>query len=212
MLLPHGYEGMGSEHSSARLERFLQLCAQENLQIANCTLPGNYFHLLRRQLKRDFRKPLIVFTPKKLLRYPRATSKLSEFTSGSFQEVIDDPTTKKADAVVLCSGKFYYDLLEKKEELEIDNLAIVRLEQLYPFPDQQLAKITAKYGDCKYIWAQEEPVNMGPWSFIMRHWKYGHIDCCSRHSSASPASGSPKVHEIRHNEIIDKVMNYALKK
>ncbi|MFL2571368.1 MAG: 2-oxoglutarate dehydrogenase E1 component [Parvicellaceae bacterium] len=212
MLLPHGYEGMGSEHSSARLERFLQLCAQENLQIANCTLPGNYFHLLRRQLKRDFRKPLIVFTPKKLLRYPRATSKLSEFTSGSFQEVIDDPTTKKADAVVLCSGKFYYDLLEKKEELEIDNLAIVRLEQLYPFPDQQLAKITAKYGDCKYIWAQEEPENMGPWSFIMRHWKYGHIDCCSRHSSASPASGSPKVHEIRHNEIIDKVMNYALKK
>ena len=212
MLLPHGYEGMGSEHSSARLERFLQLCAQENLQIANCTLPGNYFHLLRRQLKRDFRKPLIVFTPKKLLRYPRATSKLSEFTSGSFQEVIDDPTTKKADAVVLCSGKFYYDLLEKKEELEIDNLAIVRLEQLYPFPDQQLTKITAKYGDCKYIWAQEEPENMGPWSFIMRHWKYGHIDCCSRHSSASPASGSPKVHEIRHNEIIDKVMNYALKK
>ena len=99
-----------------------------------------------------------------------------------------------------------------KSWIEIDNLAIVRLEQLYPFPDQQLTKITAKYGDCKYIWAQEEPENMGPWSFIMRHWKYGHIDCCSRHSSASPASGSPKVHEIRHNEIIDKVMNYALKK
>ena len=211
MLLPHGYEGMGSEHSSARLERFLQLCAQENLQIANCTLPSNYFHLLRRQLKRDFRKPLVVFTPKKLLRYPRATSKLAEFSSGSFLEVIDDPETQNADVIAFCSGKFYYDLLENKEERSIKNLAIVRLEQLYPFPEKQIEKIVAKYGEkCKYLWAQEEPENMGAWSFIMRYWKFGPITCCSRHSSASPASGSPKVHEIRHNEIIDKVMNYAL--
>ena len=212
MLLPHGYEGMGSEHSSGRMERFLQLCAQENLQIANCTTPSNYFHLLRRQLKRDFRKPLVVFTPKKLLRYPRATSKLAEFSSGSFLEVIDDTQTQKADVVVFCSGKFYYDLLEKKEEMSIENMAIVRMEQLYPFPVKQIEKIVAKYGQkCKYLWAQEEPENMGAWSFIMRYWKFGPITCCSRHSSASPASGSPKVHEIRHKEIIDKVMNYAIK-
>jgi 2-oxoglutarate dehydrogenase E1 component len=212
MLLPHGYEGMGSEHSSGRMERFLQLCAQENLQIANCTLPSNYFHLLRRQLKRDFRKPLVVFTPKKLLRYPRAVSKLAEFSSGSFLEVIDDPVTTNADVVAFCSGKFYYDLLENKEELSINNIAIVRMEQLYPFPEKQIEKIIAKYGEkCKYLWAQEEPENMGAWSFIMRFWKFGPITCCSRHSSASPASGSPKVHEIRHKEIIDKVMNYARK-
>ncbi|MDB4710159.1 2-oxoglutarate dehydrogenase E1 component [Flavobacteriales bacterium] len=211
MLLPHGYEGMGSEHSSGRLERFLQLCAQQNLQIANCTSPSNYFHLLRRQLKRDFRKPLVVFTPKKLLRYPRATSKLAEFTAGSFLEVIDDSETNNADVVVFCSGKFYYDLLEKREELSIENMAIVRLEQLYPFPKKQIEKLVAKYGNkAKYLWAQEEPENMGAWSFILRYWKFGPITCCSRHSSASPASGSPKVHEIRHNEIIDKVMNYAL--
>ena len=211
MLLPHGYEGMGSEHSSGRMERFLQLCAQQNLQIANCTSPSNYFHLLRRQLKRDFRKPLVVFTPKKLLRYPRATSKLAEFTAGSFLEVIDDSETNNADVVVFCSGKFYYDLLEKREELSIENMAIVRLEQLYPFPTKQIEKLVAKYGDkAKYLWAQEEPENMGAWSFILRYWKFGPITCCSRHSSASPASGSPKVHEIRHNEIIDKVMNYAL--
>jgi len=211
MLLPHGYEGMGSEHSSGRMERFLQLCAQENLQIANCTNPSNYFHLLRRQLKRDFRKPLVVFTPKKLLRYPRATSKLAEFTTGSFLEVIDDSETNNASVVVFCSGKFYYDLLEKREELSIQNMAIVRLEQLYPFPTNQIEKLVAKYGnEAKYLWAQEEPENMGAWSFILRYWKFGPITCCSRHSSASPASGSPKVHEIRHNEIIDKVMNYAL--
>ena len=211
MLLPHGYEGMGSEHSSGRMERFLQLCAQQNLQIANCTSPSNYFHLLRRQLKRDFRKPLVVFTPKKLLRYPRATSKLAEFTAGSFLEVIDDSETNNADVVVFCSGKFYYDLLEKREDLSIENMAIVRLEQLYPFPTKQIEKLVTKYGDkAKYLWAQEEPENMGAWSFILRYWKFGPITCCSRHSSASPASGSPKVHEIRHNEIIDKVMNYAL--
>ena len=213
MLLPHGYEGMGSEHSSGRLERFLQLCAEENLQIANCTVPGNYFHLLRRQIKREFRKPLVVFTPKKLLRYPRASSSISEFTSGGFREVIDDSNTIDTDVVVFCSGKFYYDLLESKEELSLMNMAIVRLEQLYPFPTNQVEKLILKYGkDTTYIWAQEEPENMGAWSFILRFWSFGPIQCCARHSSASPASGSPKVHEIRHKEIIDKVMNYALRK
>ena len=213
MLLPHGYEGMGSEHSSGRLERFLQLCAEENLQIANCTVPGNYFHLLRRQIKREFRKPLVVFTPKKLLRYPRASSSISEFTSGGFREVIDDSNTIDTDLVVFCSGKFYYDLLESKEELSLMNMAIVRLEQLYPFPTNQVEELILKYGkDTTYIWAQEEPENMGAWSFILRFWSFGPIQCCARHSSASPASGSPKVHEIRHKEIIDKVMNYALRK
>ena len=213
MLLPHGYEGMGSEHSSGRLERFLQLCAEENLQIANCTVPGNYFHLLRRQIKREFRKPLVVFTPKKLLRYPRASSSISEFTSGGFREVIDDSNTIDTDVVVFCSGKFYYDLLESKEELSLMNMAIVRLEQLYPFPKNQVEQLILKYGkDTTYIWAQEEPENMGAWSFILRFWNFGPIQCCARHSSASPASGSPKVHEIRHKEIIDKVMNYALRK
>ena len=213
MLLPHGYEGMGSEHSSGRLERFLQLCAEENLQIANCTVPGNYFHLLRRQIKREFRKPLVVFTPKKLLRYPRASSSISEFTSGGFREVIDDSNTIDTDVVVFCSGKFYYDLLESKEELSLMNMAIVRLEQLYPFPTNQVEELILKYGkDTTYIWAQEEPENMGAWSFILRFWSFGPIQCCARHSSASPASGSPKVHEIRHKEIIDKVMNYALRK
>ena len=213
MLLPHGYEGMGSEHSSGRLERFLQLCAEENLQIANCTVPGNYFHLLRRQIKREFRKPLVVFTPKKLLRYPRASSSISEFTSGGFREVIDDSNTIDTDVVVFCSGKFYYDLLESKEELSLMNMAIVRLEQLYPFPKNQVEELILKYGkDTTYIWAQEEPENMGAWSFILRFWNFGPIQCCARHSSASPASGSPKVHEIRHKEIIDKVMNYALRK
>ena len=215
MLLPHGYEGMGSEHSSGRLERFLQLCAEENIQIANCTLPGNYFHLLRRQLKREFRKPLIVFTPKKLLRYPRATSSINEFTSGCFKEVIDDDSKdlQNVTTVVLCSGKFYYDLIEEKEEKNINDIAFVRIEQLYPFPESQLEELVNKYGkSCNYIWAQEEPQNMGPWSYMLGMWKFSQLICCSRHVSGSPASGSPKVHEIRHKEIIDQVMSYSSKK
>ena len=212
MLLPHGYEGMGSEHSSGRMERFLQLCAEYNMQVANCTTPSNYFHLLRRQQMRPFRKPLVVFTPKKLLRYPRAVSSIKELANGSFSEVIDDHTAdaEKVDTVVLCSGKFYYDLIEKYETVEAENLALVRIEQLYPFPESQLLKITKKYGEsAKYVWAQEEPENMGAWSFILRKWQFTPIICHSRMESGSPASGSSKVHEIRHNAIIDKVMSYT---
>ena len=212
MLLPHGYEGMGSEHSSARIERFLQLCAEENFQVANCTNPANYFHLLRRQIARPFRKPLVVFTPKKLLRYHRAVSSIDEMSSGSFQEVIDDSlaTPSKTNQVVLCSGKFYYDLLEHYENLDKGNIAFVRLEQLYPFPETQLKSIFNKYGkDCKYVWAQEEPLNMGPWSYILRKWEYSKIVCFSREESGSPASGSPKVFERRQQEIINKVMSYS---
>ena len=212
MLLPHGYEGMGSEHSSARIERFLQLCAEENFQVANCTNPANYFHLLRRQIARPFRKPLVVFTPKKLLRYNRAVSSIQEMSSGSFQEVIDDSlaSPSKTNQVVLCSGKFYYDLVEHYETLDKANIAFVRLEQLYPFPETQLKSIFNKYGkDCKYVWAQEEPLNMGPWSYILRKWEYSKIVCFSREESGSPASGSPKVFERRQQEIINKVMSYS---
>ena len=212
MLLPHGYEGMGSEHSSARIERFLQLCAEENFQVANCTKPANYFHLLRRQIARPFRKPLVVFTPKKLLRYHRAVSSIQEMSSGSFQEVIDDSlaTPSKINQVVLCSGKFYYDLVEHYETLDKANIAFVRLEQLYPYPETQLKSIFNKYGkDCKYVWAQEEPLNMGPWSYILRKWEYSKIVCFSREESGSPASGSPKVFERRQQEIINKVMSYS---
>ena len=212
MLLPHGYEGMGSEHSSARIERFLQLCAEENFQVANCTNPANYFHLLRRQIARPFRKPLVVFTPKKLLRYHRAVSSIQEMSTGSFQEVIDDSLAipSKINQVVLCSGKFYYDLVEHYETLDKGNIAFVRLEQLYPFPVAQLKSIFSKYGkDCKYVWAQEEPLNMGPWSYILRKWEYSKIVCFSREESGSPASGSPKVFERRQQEIINKVMSYS---
>ncbi|MAT66832.1 MAG: 2-oxoglutarate dehydrogenase E1 component [Crocinitomicaceae bacterium] len=212
MLLPHGYEGMGSEHSSARIERFLQLCAEENFQVANCTNPANYFHLLRRQIARPFRKPLVVFTPKKLLRYNRAVSSIQEMSSGSFQEVFDDSlaTASKINQVVLCSGKFYYDLVEHYETLDKANIAFVRLEQLYPYPETQLKSIFNKYGkDCKYVWAQEEPLNMGPWSYILRKWEYSKIVCFSREESGSPASGSPKVFERRQQEIINKVMSYS---
>ena len=214
ILLPHGYEGMGSEHSSARIERFLQLCAEDNFQVANCTNPANYFHLLRRQMVRSFRKPLVVFTPKKLLRYPKAVSSISEMSNGNFQEVIDDSNAiaSKTNKVVLCSGKFYYDLTEEYEKNSIDDIAFVRLEQLYPFPENQLKSIVNKYGkNTQYIWAQEEPENMGPWSYILRKWKLSNIICFSRNESGSPASGSPKVHEIRHQEIINKVMSYSKK-
>ena len=214
MLLPHGYEGMGSEHSSARIERFLQLCAEDNMQVTNCTTPANYFHLLRRQIIRPFRKPLIVFTPKKLLRYPRAVSSIKEMANGNFQEILDDPIAdpSKVDTVVFCSGKFYYDLIENYEQTGFSNIAFVRMEQIYPFPQTQIAKVVSKYGEnCKFVWAQEEPENMGPWSYVLRKWAFSSIDCCSRNESGSPASGSPKVHEIRHNAIINQVMSYSKK-
>ncbi|MFT5602302.1 MAG: 2-oxoglutarate dehydrogenase E1 component [Flavobacteriales bacterium] len=213
MLLPHGYEGQGSEHSSGRMERFLQLCGDLNLQIANCTTPANYFHLLRRQIKRDFRKPLVVFTPKKLLRYPKAVSTIDEMASGKFQEVIDDSTVNPSDVdtVILCCGKFYYDILEKKEEVGSgDNIAVVRVEQLYPVPHQQLDAIVDKYGkDAKYIWAQEEPENMGAWSFMLRKYRTVNLDVIARHESASPATGSAKVHQIRHDRLLDEIMSYS---
>jgi len=216
MLLPHGYEGMGSEHSSGRLERYLQLCGDLNMQIVNCTTPANMFHVLRRQLHRDFRKPLVVFTPKKLLRYHKAVSTVDELATGVFQEVIDDATVKAkdVDTVVLVSGKFYYDIIEEKEKLGAgENMAIVRVEQLYPVPQKQLDAIVDKYGkNTKYIWAQEEPGNMGAWSHMLRHYRTVHLEVASRLDSASPASGSPKVHAIRQQAILDELMSNVKEK
>jgi 2-oxoglutarate dehydrogenase E1 component len=213
LFLPHGYEGMGSEHSSGRIERFLQLCAENNMQVCNCTTPANFFHLLRRQVKRPFRKPLVVFTPKKLLRYPKAVSKLDELAKGRFQEVIDDPAVdpKKVDTVIFCSGKVYYDILEQREERKLgDNLAVVRLEQLYPLPEKQIQAILDRYAKAKkHLWVQEEPENMGAWTFMLRKFTLAQLECISRPSSGSPAAGSPRIHEQRHKTLMDKVFAHA---
>ena len=210
VLLPHGYEGQGPEHSSARMERFLTLAAENNMQIANCTTPANFFHLLRRQLHRPFRKPLIVFTPKSLLRHPRCISSVNELTSGGFKEIIDDETAdpKKVSKVVYCNGKLFYDLLAEKEKLNNDRIALVRIEQLYPFPVAQVKKVNARYSLAKtFIWAQEEPANMGAWNFV--HDLLGThfpVKLVARPASGSPATGSGKFHIIRHQKILDKVM------
>ena len=213
MLLPHGFEGMGSEHSSGRIERFLQLCAEGNMQICNTTTPSNFYHLLRTQMKRDFRVPLVAFTPKKLLRYPKAVSTLKELASGHFQLVIDDLSVKakEVDTVILCSGKIYYDLLEEKEKRSKgQNMALVRLEQLYPFPAKEIAKIVKKYSkNVQYIWVQEEPENMGPWSYIYMNYKLTPLQVISRAASGSPASGSKEVFEKRQKNIFDHVFAHA---
>ena len=208
MLLPHGYEGQGPEHSSARIERFLILCAENNMQIANCTTPANFFHILRRQLHRKFRKPLVIFTPKSLLRHPLCVSSLSEFTVGKFMEVIDDASAKPSviEKVIFCTGKIYYHLLEEKEKLNTEHIAIVRVEQLFPFPQKQMLEIKAKYFNAKHwLWVQEEPENMGAWGFIRRITKGIPITlCAARPASGSPATGSSKLHKLQQQKIIDK--------
>jgi 2-oxoglutarate dehydrogenase E1 component len=209
MFLPHGYEGQGSEHSSARMERFLQLCAELNMIVCNPTTPANHYHLLRRQVHQEFRKPLIVFTPKKLLRYPKAVSTLEEMSTGSFREVIADEsvTAKQVDTVVLCSGKVYYDILEQKEKRETgNNMAVVRVEQLYPLPEKRIREVIAGYGkNTKLIWAQEEPENMGAWSYMLRTLRDLNLTIISPAASASPATGSPKVHEKRVTAMMDRL-------
>ena len=212
MLLPHGYEGQGAEHSSARLERWLQQCADLNMQIVNTTTPANHFHVLRRQLKREFRKPLVVFSPKMLLRYPSAVSSLDEMASGRFQEVIDDVNANKStvDTVVLCSGKFYYEISEKAVEMGVDNMAFVRVEQLYPLPKNQLDAVIASYPNAKnIIWAQEEPENMGAWTYMAMNLRHIPLIGVCRKSSAAAAEGSKKLHEKRLKVLFDTLFSYA---
>ncbi|MBS1637709.1 MAG: 2-oxoglutarate dehydrogenase E1 component [Bacteroidetes bacterium] len=215
MLLPHGYEGQGPEHSSARMERFLQLCAENNLQVVNTTTPAQQFHVIRRQLKRDFRKPLICFTPKKLLRYPSCVSKLTDFTKGRFQEVLDDPNTdvKQVKRVAFCSGKVYYDLIERREKEGVNDIAFVRLEQLYPFPHKQVAEIVAKYKNAKdYLWIQEEPENAGAWRHVTHTIKDVKLKYVGRDEAASPATGYAKRHNAETEDIMTTVFSKILVK
>jgi 2-oxoglutarate dehydrogenase E1 component len=209
VLLPHGYEGQGSEHSSARMERFLQLCAIDNMIVADCTTPANMYHLLRRQMKRDYRKPLIVFTPKSLLRHPLAVSSIEEFSNGHFQEVIDDTIDKKkVTKLVFCTGKFYYDLLAERTNLNRNDVALVRIEQLFPLHLEKLQEVINSYPNVKnYVWAQEEPENMGAWSFMLQRFRLVPLDVASQPLRAVPAAGSSTRFKIRHQRIIDKVFN-----
>ena len=212
MLLPHGYEGQGAEHSSGRMERFLQQCADTNMQVVNTSTPANHFHLLRRQLKRNFRKPLVVFSPKMILRHPDAVSKLDEMAKGRFQEVIDDPSgnVTKVDTVVFCSGKFYYEMKAKAAELEVDNYAFVRVEQLYPLPEAQIKGVIAKYKNAKNIlWAQEEPANMGAWTHIAMSMRDIPFIGISRNATAAAAEGSKKLHEKRLKQLFSDVFQFA---
>ncbi len=226
MLLPHGYEGQGPEHSSARLERFMQLCAENNMTVANVTTPANYFHLIRRQLVRNFRKPLVIMSPKSLLRHPDVISDVKDFATGTrFLEVIDDPQfaatpsvadAKKVRKVLFCSGKVYFDLLTKQRgkivdgnvvDAPITDVAIVRVEQLYPFPEKQIQGILAKYANATPLWVQEESINMGAWSFIATfHGNLG-LKPIARKMSASPASGFVKIHNLEQDAIVNQAFS-----
>lgn len=220
MLLPHGYEGQGPEHSSARMERFLQACAENNMQIVNTTTPAQQFHVLRRQLKRDFRKPLVCFTPKKLLRYPSCVSKLADFTKADFQEVLDDVSTssitvdaKKVSRVAFCSGKVYYDLIERREKEGADDIVFIRLEQLYPFPQKQVEAIVKKYSKAKeYLFVQEEPENMGPWRFVDGNLRSLNLKYAGRDAAASPATGFAKRHAQENEDIMTSIFSKVLVK
>ena len=209
MLLPHGYEGQGAEHSSARLERYLQLCAQYNMQIVNCTTPANFFHVLRRQLKRSYRKPLIVMTPKSLLRHQKCISSLDEFSTGTFMDTIDDSSINSNDVkrIILCSGKIYYEIDQKRKELENKNVAIIRVEQLFPLNTDFIDKLYKKYNKSEMYWVQEEPENMGAWSFVLPKLRDYNIQLISRDESAATASGSTKDSQQKQQVIIDSVFN-----
>lgn len=207
MLLPHGHEGQGPEHSSGRPERFLQMAAEENMVIANCTTPANYFHILRRQLKWNFRKPLVIFSPKSLLRHPECVSKISEFTEGSFQEIISNADeVKKCDRMIFCSGKVYYDLLKKKIDLKKANVALIRLEQLYPLPEKQLAEILKTNKKAEKYWVQEEPLNMGSVAYLKQYDHFKDFTFVTRSASASPATGFLSVHEEEQEELLNKAL------
>lgn len=215
MLLPHGYEGQGPEHSSARLERYLQLCAQDNMQVCVPTTPAQIFHLLRRQIVRPYRKPLIVMTPKSLLRHPLAVSALTDLSEGEFQLTItevDKLETKKVDQLIFCCGKIYYELLEKRRESKLKNIAIVRIEQLYPFPKEACKQIINSYPHAKEIvWCQEEPENQGAWRTMQPYLaalleKDQRLSYAGRLASASPAVGYHAVHEREQEELVTQAL------
>ncbi|MGL4420206.1 MAG: 2-oxoglutarate dehydrogenase E1 component, partial [Gemmataceae bacterium] len=212
LLLPHGYEGAGPEHSSARLERFLQLCAEDNIQVANFTTPGQFFHAMRRQMKRNFRKPMVVMTPKSLLRAKYAMTPVAELAEGRFYEVLDDtlPNPERVQRVLLCSGKVYYDLLSRRITEQSDTVAIIRIEQLYPWPEQQLRDILSKYRRAsEFHWVQEESQNNGAWFFVeprLRQLGY-QVNYIGRDASASPATGSNAVHKHEQEELIEQAFN-----
>jgi 2-oxoglutarate dehydrogenase E1 component len=214
MLLPHGYEGQGPEHSSARMERFLQMCAENNLQVLNCTTPAQQFHAIRRQLTRSFRKPLICFTPKKLLRYPSCVSKLKDFTHDQFHELIDDTADpSRVTKVAFCCGKIYYDLIERREKEGVDNIAFVRMEQLYPFPQKQVDTVLTKYKKAKeYLFVQEEAENMGAWRFMDHNLRSLNLKYVGRGEAASPATGFAKRHAAESEEIMKGVFEKVLVK
>ncbi len=215
LLLPHGYEGQGPEHSSARLERFLQLCAENNMQVCNLTTPAQLFHALRRQIHRKFRKPLVVMSPKSLLRHRLNVSPLRDFTEGTFATVldeVDDLRPRRVRRLVLCSGKVYYDLLPARRDRDVDDVALVRVEQLYPFPERELKEILARYPNAKEVfWVQEEPWNMGAWHFMaMRRpavlGDQRRLQYIGRDEAASPATGSYKLHEAEQADIVDRTL------
>jgi 2-oxoglutarate dehydrogenase E1 component len=212
MLLPHGFEGQGPEHSSARLERFLVLAAEENIQIAQPSTPAQYFHLLRRQVLRPWRKPLVVLTPKSLLRHPNATSTLEELASGRFQRVIGDPSVEPAEVrrVLCCSGKIYYEIAQRREELGRKDVAIVRLEQFYPLQDEHLSSVLSGYAEnVPVLWVQDEPENMGAWRYLRARFatklfdRFPFSGIC-RAESASPATGSASSHRLEQQELLER--------
>ena len=220
LLLPHGYEGQGPEHSSARLERYLQLCAERNMTVINPTTPANYFHALRRQIKRNFRKPLVVMTPKSLLRHKLATSSLDEMTNGGgFRFVIPETDAIAPPAglrrVVLCCGKVYYDLLAERRDRDLRDVAIVRVEQLYPFPERTLKEVLAPAAQAEIVWCQEEPENMGAWSFVDRRIETV-LGCMGatakrpvyvgRAAAASPATGQASVHAAQQKALVGRAL------
>ena len=232
MLLPHGYEGQGPEHSSARPERFLQMCAADNWIVANCTTPANYFHILRRQIHRSFRKPLVLMTPKSLLRHKLAVSKLKDFAKGSsFHRVLWDDAdlgpeygisaTKlvpddKIKRVVLCSGKVYYDLLEERDARGIDDVYLMRLEQFYPFPALSLTKELGRFKQAQMVWCQEEPKNQGCWTFVEPNleWvldrigaRHGRPSYVGRPAAASPATGLAREHKAQQEALVDAALS-----
>jgi 2-oxoglutarate dehydrogenase E1 component len=220
LLLPHGYEGQGPEHSSGRIERYLQLCAERNMYVCNLTTPANYFHALRRQLHRNFRKPLIVFEPKSLLRHKLAVSPLSEFAEGTrFKHVIPEidaiASPEDVRRVTICSGKVYYDLLQERRLKDVKDIALVRLEQIYPFPEISLGRVLAPYRNADVVWCQEEPENMGAWSFVDRRiekvllqldMKVRRPVYVGRDAAASPATGLAKTHMAQQARLVATVL------